>query len=42
MGMGMSPFSQQGQPTQSPSWPDTMMGMEGNRLATDNIHYSQQ
>ena len=31
MGMGMSPFSQQGQPNQSPSWPDTMMGMEGNR-----------
>lgn len=31
MGMGMSPFSQQGQPTQSPSWPDTMMGMEGGR-----------
>lgn len=31
MGMGMSPFSQQGQPNQSPSWPDTMMGMEGSR-----------
>lgn len=31
MGMGMSPFSQQGQPNQSPSWPDTIMGMEGNR-----------
>uniref|UniRef100_A0A672JEH5 Nuclear receptor coactivator 3 n=1 Tax=Salarias fasciatus TaxID=181472 RepID=A0A672JEH5_SALFA len=31
MGMGLSPFSQQGQPNQSPSWPDSMMGMEGNR-----------
>lgn len=34
MGMGMSPFgqqNQQGQPNQSPSWPDTMMSMEGNR-----------
>lgn len=31
MGMGMSPFSQQGQPTPSPSWPDAMMGMEGGR-----------
>lgn len=31
MAMGMSPFSQQGQPNQSPSWPDTLMGMEGNR-----------
>uniref|UniRef100_A0A3Q0QPW1 Nuclear receptor coactivator 3 n=1 Tax=Amphilophus citrinellus TaxID=61819 RepID=A0A3Q0QPW1_AMPCI len=31
MGMGMSPFSQQGQPNQSPSWSDTMMSMEGNR-----------
>uniref|UniRef100_A0A8C7FW73 Nuclear receptor coactivator n=1 Tax=Oncorhynchus kisutch TaxID=8019 RepID=A0A8C7FW73_ONCKI len=30
MGMGMSPFSQQGQPNQSPSWPDSVMGMEGN------------
>lgn len=28
--MGMSPFSQQGQPNQSPSWPDSVMGMEGN------------
>lgn len=36
MGMGMSPFSQQGQANQSPSWPDSMMGMEGNRL----VHYS--
>ncbi|KAM9785369.1 nuclear receptor coactivator 3-like [Neosynchiropus ocellatus] len=27
--MGLSPFSQQ--PSQSPSWPDSMMGMEGNR-----------
>lgn len=31
MGMGMSPFNQQGQPSQSPSWADPMMGMEGNR-----------
>lgn len=30
MGMGMGPFSQQGQPSQSPSW-DPMMAMEGNR-----------
>uniref|UniRef100_A0A4W5NWE1 Nuclear receptor coactivator 3 n=1 Tax=Hucho hucho TaxID=62062 RepID=A0A4W5NWE1_9TELE len=30
MGMGMSPFSQHGQPNQSPSWPDSVMGMEGN------------
>uniref|UniRef100_A0A669E618 Nuclear receptor coactivator 3 n=1 Tax=Oreochromis niloticus TaxID=8128 RepID=A0A669E618_ORENI len=36
MGMGMSPFSQQGQPNQSPSWPDTMMGMEGNRRQFGN------
>ncbi|CAB1329384.1 unnamed protein product [Coregonus sp. 'balchen'] len=28
--MGMSPFSQQGQPNQSPSWPDSVMGREGN------------
>ncbi|KAM9431383.1 nuclear receptor coactivator 3-like [Salvelinus alpinus] len=28
--MGMSPFSQQGQPNQSPSWPDSVIGMEGN------------
>nr|XP_023862200.1 nuclear receptor coactivator 3-like [Salvelinus alpinus] len=28
--MGMSPFSQQGQPNQSPSWSDNVMGMEGN------------
>lgn len=31
MGMGMSPFGQQGQPNRSPSWPDTMIGMESNR-----------
>lgn len=31
MGMGMSPFNQQGQPGQSPSWSDPMMGMEGSR-----------
>ncbi|XP_005926233.1 nuclear receptor coactivator 3 [Haplochromis burtoni] len=36
MGMGMSPFSQQGQPNQSPSWPDTMMGMEGSRRQFGN------
>ncbi|CAB1336217.1 unnamed protein product, partial [Coregonus sp. 'balchen'] len=30
VGMGMSPFSQQGQPNQSPSWSDSVMGMEGN------------
>ncbi|XP_018556714.1 nuclear receptor coactivator 3 [Lates calcarifer] len=36
MGMGMSPFNQQGQPNQSPSWPDTMMGMEGNRRQFGN------
>lgn len=36
MGMGMSPFSQQGQPNQSPSWPDTIMGMEGNRRQFGN------
>ncbi|XP_061591755.1 nuclear receptor coactivator 3-like [Cololabis saira] len=29
--MGMSPFSQQGHPGQSPSWPDSMIGIEGNR-----------
>lgn len=29
--MGMSPFSQQGQPNQSPSWPESMMGIDGNR-----------
>jgi len=28
----MSPCSQQGHPSQAPpSWPDTIMGMEGNR-----------
>ncbi|XP_034028706.1 nuclear receptor coactivator 3-like isoform X2 [Thalassophryne amazonica] len=31
MGMGMMPFSQQSQSNQSPSWPDSMMGLEGNR-----------
>lgn len=31
MGMGVSPFSQQGQPNQSPSWPEPIMGMEGSR-----------
>lgn len=31
MGMGMSPFGQQGQPNQSPSWSETMMGLECNR-----------
>ncbi|RVE70769.1 hypothetical protein OJAV_G00067880 [Oryzias javanicus] len=36
MGMGMSPFSQQGQPTQSPSWPDSMMSMEGSRRQFGN------
>lgn len=36
MGMGMSPFSQQGQPSQSPSWPDAMMGIEGNRRQFGN------
>ncbi|XP_041801884.1 nuclear receptor coactivator 3-like [Chelmon rostratus] len=36
MAMGMSPFSQQGQPNQSPSWPDTLMGMEGNRRQFGN------
>ncbi|KAG8002542.1 Nuclear receptor coactivator 3 [Nibea albiflora] len=36
MGMGMSPFSQQGQPNQSPSWPDPIMGMEGNRRQFGN------
>ncbi|XP_012992022.2 nuclear receptor coactivator 3 isoform X2 [Esox lucius] len=30
MGMGMSPFNQQGQPNQSPSWPDSVMGMDSN------------
>lgn len=34
--MGMSPFSQQGQPSQSPSWTDSMMGMEGNRRQFGN------
>ncbi|XP_033825313.1 nuclear receptor coactivator 3-like [Periophthalmus magnuspinnatus] len=34
--MGMSPFSQQGQPSQSPSWPDSMMGMDGNRRPFGN------
>ena len=33
--MGMGPFTQQGQPNPSPSWPDTMMGMEGNRSVQD-------
>ncbi|XP_011600912.2 nuclear receptor coactivator 3 [Takifugu rubripes] len=36
MGMGMSPFNQQGQPSQSPSWSDPMMGMEGNRRQFGN------
>ncbi|XP_038127460.1 nuclear receptor coactivator 3-like isoform X2 [Cyprinodon tularosa] len=36
MGMGMSPFSQQGQPSQSPSWPEPMMNMEGNRRQFGN------
>uniref|UniRef100_A0A3P9JB68 Nuclear receptor coactivator n=1 Tax=Oryzias latipes TaxID=8090 RepID=A0A3P9JB68_ORYLA len=36
MGIGMSPFSQQGQPTPSPSWPDSMMSMEGNRRQFGN------
>ncbi|XP_055366200.1 nuclear receptor coactivator 3-like isoform X3 [Betta splendens] len=36
MGMGMSPFSQQGQPNQSPSWTETMMGLEGNRRQFGN------
>ncbi|XP_044068486.1 nuclear receptor coactivator 3-like isoform X2 [Siniperca chuatsi] len=36
MGMGMSPFSQQGQSNQSSSWPDTIMGMEGNRRQFGN------
>ncbi|CAG6021678.1 unnamed protein product [Menidia menidia] len=36
MGMGMSPFNPQGQPNQSPSWPDTMMGIEGNRRQFSN------
>ena len=31
MGMGMSPFSQQGQPNQSSSWPDAIMSMDGTR-----------
>uniref|UniRef100_H3D4Y3 Nuclear receptor coactivator n=1 Tax=Tetraodon nigroviridis TaxID=99883 RepID=H3D4Y3_TETNG len=35
MGMGMGPFSQQGQPSQSPSW-DPMMAMEGNRRQFGN------
>ncbi|XP_061835275.1 nuclear receptor coactivator 3-like isoform X1 [Nerophis lumbriciformis] len=29
--IGVNTFSQQGQPNQSPSWPDTLVGMEGNR-----------
>lgn len=37
MGMGMSPFSQQGQPNQSPSWPDSMMGMEGSRSVQNSL-----
>ena len=37
MGMGMSPFSQQGQPSQSTSWPDTMMGIEGNRSVQHSL-----
>ncbi|XP_014841958.1 PREDICTED: nuclear receptor coactivator 3-like isoform X1 [Poecilia mexicana] len=36
MGMGMSPFSQQGQPSQSPSWHEPMMNMEGNRRQFSN------
>ncbi|KAM4563173.1 nuclear receptor coactivator 3-like isoform 1-T4 [Odontesthes bonariensis] len=36
MGMGMSPFSQQGQPSQSASWPETMMGIEGSRRQFGN------
>lgn len=34
--IGMSPFSQQGQQNQSPSWPDSMMGMDGNRRPFGN------
>lgn len=30
--MGMGPFGQQGQPGQSPNWPDTVMGMDANRF----------
>ncbi|XP_031583770.2 LOW QUALITY PROTEIN: nuclear receptor coactivator 3-like [Oreochromis aureus] len=36
MGGSARNFSQQGQPNQSPSWPDTMMGMEGNRRQFGN------
>ncbi|KAJ4934720.1 hypothetical protein JOQ06_007504 [Pogonophryne albipinna] len=36
MGMGMSPFSQQGQPNQSPSWPDAIMSMDGTRRQFGN------
>ncbi|MEQ2220437.1 hypothetical protein ILYODFUR_005452 [Ilyodon furcidens] len=36
MGMGMSPFSQQGQSIQSPSWPEPMMNTEGNRRQFGN------
>ncbi|XP_068190329.1 nuclear receptor coactivator 3-like [Antennarius striatus] len=36
MAMGMSPFTQQGQPSQSPSWPDNLMGMEGSRRQFGN------
>lgn len=39
MGMGMSPFSQQGQPSQSSSWPDTILGMEGNRCVTPTLSF---
>lgn len=39
VGMGMSPFSQQGQPSQSPSWLDNMMSIEGNRSAKHLLRF---
>ncbi|KAF7210164.1 nuclear receptor coactivator 3 isoform X1 [Nothobranchius furzeri] len=36
MGMGVSPYSQQGQPSQSSSWLDNMVSMEGNRRQFGN------
>lgn len=40
VGMGLSPFSQQGQPGQSPSWLDNMMSIEGNRSAKHLLKFS--
>ncbi|KPP62938.1 nuclear receptor coactivator 3-like, partial [Scleropages formosus] len=37
MNMGLSPFSQQAAPSQSPSWPDNIMGMDNRRLMGSSL-----